>query len=561
MDIGVWLHSLGMERYEAVFRENAIDVDVLRNLTADDLKELGIASVGHRRRLLDALAELRARPKSPRGAGSPGEAKGERRQVAVLFADLCGFTQMSREVDAEEVLAVLDRYFEQTDRIIDQHGGHIGQHVGDCVMAVFGAPVSYGNDVERAVRAALTIRDRMPELSRASGRSVSVHIGIAAGEVVASGTDSATYREYTVTGDTVNLASRLTDAAEPGQILISETVRRPLADRLDCVERGSLSLKGFAQAVAAWGITGLRCSRPSRPLVGRDQELRQFRSVLRSCRETGGGRTVLLRGEAGIGKTRLVEEFEREAQETGFLSHTGLVLDFGASTGGGAIQSLVRGLLAQKGSFDGDASATDVERALDTGLIDAGDALFIEDLIDLPMGFEDRAVYEAMDNEMRVRGRRDALTRIVQRASRQQPRVLVVEDIHWSDESTLRDLAGLSATMAECPAVLVLTARTHGDSNEEPWRVAIGEPCTLIDVGPLSVSDAHAMARSFPGTQADRARRCIARAAGNPLFLEQLLNDALDGEGTGVDQIKDVTTSLIKMSLRGFIAKAAEKSP
>ncbi|MBB5510202.1 adenylate/guanylate cyclase domain-containing protein [Paraburkholderia atlantica] len=535
MDVAVWLHNLGMERYEPVFRENAIDADVLRNLTADDLKELGIASVGHRRKLLAALTELRARTEEPRhGAASPAEAKGERRQVAVLFADLCGFTQMSREVDAEEVLAVLDRYFEQADRTVEQHGGHVDKHVGDCVMAVFGAPVSHGNDVERAVRAALAIRDGMPDLARALGRPVSVHIGIAGGEVVASGTGSATHREYTVTGDTVNLASRLTDAAEPGQILISETVRRPLADRLDCVERGALSVKGFAETVTAWSIAALLRSRPGRPLVGRHHEMQRFRSVLDSCRETGVGRTVLLRGEAGIGKTRLVEEFEREARESGFLSHTGLVLDFGAATGRGAIQSLVRGLLAPDGSTDADASAAGVEHALDTGLIDAGDALFLDDLVDVPMGFEDRTVYEAMDNEMRVRGRRNALARLVQRASRQRPRVLVVEDIHWSDESTLRDLAGLSATMAGCPAVLVLTARTHGDSSEEPWRAALSEPYSQIDLGPLSTSDAHAMARSFPGAQAGLAGRCIARAAGNPLFLEQLLNDAQDGQGTGV---------------------------
>ena len=534
MDVAAWLHSLGMERYEPVFRENAIDPDVLRNLTADDLKELGIASVGHRRKLLDALAELRARTEPRHLATSPGDVKGERRQVAVLFADLCGFTQMSRAVDAEEVLAVLDRYFELVDRIIEQHGGHVDKHVGDCVMAVFGAPVSHGNDVERAVRAALAVRDGMPDLSRALCRPVSVHIGIAGGEVVASGTGSASYREYTVTGDTVNLASRLTDAAEPGQILISETVRCPLADRLDCVERGALAVKGFAETVPAWDIAGLRRSSRGRPFVGRRDELVEFRSVLHSCRETGSGRTVLLRGEAGIGKTRLVEEFEREARESGFLCHTGLVLDFGASTGRGAIQSLVSGLLAPGGVADGDANATCSEHAIKTGLIDAGDALFLQDLVDLPMAFEDRAVYEAMDNAMRVRGRRHVLTRLVERASRHQPRMLVVEDIHWSDESTLRDLAGLSATLAECPAVLVLTARTHGNSLEEPWRVVIGERYSLIDLGPLSASDAHVMAESFPGAKADLAGRCIARAAGNPLFLEQLLNDAQESDGTGV---------------------------
>lgn len=188
MDVTAWLCSLGMERYEPAFRENAIDADVLCNLTVDDLKELGVTSVGHRRKLLSALAELRARTEPRQAAVNPGEAKGERRQVAVLFADLCGFTEMSREADPEEIVALLDRYFEHVDRIVEQHGGHIDKHVGDAIMAVFGAPVSHGNDVERAVRAALAISDAMPNLSHALERPVVVHIGIAGGEVVASGT-------------------------------------------------------------------------------------------------------------------------------------------------------------------------------------------------------------------------------------------------------------------------------------------------------------------------------------------------------------------------------------
>ncbi|WP_061173129.1 adenylate/guanylate cyclase domain-containing protein [Caballeronia pedi] len=517
MDVAAWLRSLGMERYEPAFRENAIDAAVLRRLTADDLKELGIASVGHRRKLLDALAELR------HPAATPCEAKGERRQVAVLFADLCGFTEMSREADPEDVVAVLDRYFEQVDRIVDQHGGHIDKHVGDAIMAVFGAPVAHGNDLERAVRAALAIRDAMPGLSRALARPVFVHIGIAGGEVVASGTGSATHRAYTVTGETVNLASRLTGAAGSGEILISEAVRRALADRLDCVARGELAVKGFAKSVPAWCVAGLRRSIRERAFVGRRDELRQLRAMLEACRESGGGRTVVLRGEAGIGKTRLVEEIERAARDAGFVCHGGLVLDFGAATGRDAIQSLVRGLL----DFDEDAASSAIERALADGLIDPGDTLFLDDLLDLPMTFADRAVYEAMDNAMRVRGRLHVLTRLVRRASRKRPRLLAVEDIHWSDGSTLRQLAALSATVARCPAMLVLTARTLSDALDDAHY-------TLVDLAPLSASEAQAMAESFPGADADLAGRCIARAAGNPLFLEQLLNDAKEGAETGV---------------------------
>ncbi|MFM0339891.1 adenylate/guanylate cyclase domain-containing protein [Paraburkholderia fungorum] len=534
MDVTAWLRSLGMERYEPAFRENAIDVDVLCNLTVDDLKELGVTSVGHRRKLLDALAELRARTEPRQAAVKPGEAEGERRQVAVLFADLCGFTEMSREADPEEIVALLDRYFEHADRIVEQHGGHIDKHVGDAIMAVFGAPVSHGNDFERAVRVALAISDAMPNLSRDLERPVAVHIGIAGGEVVASGTGSATHRAYTVTGDTVNLASRLTDAAGLGEILISEAVRRPLALRLDCVERGALCVKGFTQPVSAWCIAGFRRAKLDRAFVGRRDELRRFRTVLEACRETGRGRTVVLRGEAGIGKTRLVTEFGREARDSGFVCHGGLVLDFGAAVGRGAVQSLVRGLLSLDDSADVNACMTGIQRAISGGLIDAGDALFLKDLVDIPLTLEDRTVYEAMDNAMRVRSRRNVLTRFVQRASRQHARVLSLEDVHWSDGQTLRDLAALCATVAECPAVLVLTTRTSDDSVDESWRAAAGVQCTLIDLGPLSAGEANAMAESFPGAEADLAKRCIARAAGNPLFLEQLLNNAEESAGIGV---------------------------
>ncbi|SAK58989.1 adenylate/guanylate cyclase [Caballeronia fortuita] len=530
MDVAAWLRSLGLERYEQTFRENAIDGEVLRKLTADDLKDLGVTPVGHRRTLLDALAGLRAHgeagaePEAGKAPARLGEAQGERRQVAVLFADLCGFTDLSRRIDPEDVHALLEQYFDHVDRIVSQHGGRVDKHVGDSVMAVFGAPVSHGNDIERAVRAALAIGEAMPGLSQRVARPVRAHIGIAGGVVVASGTGSATHREYTVTGETVNLASRLTGAAGQGEILISDAVRQCLADRLDCAERGALSVKGFAEPVSAWRVTGLRRSTRDRPFVGRCDELAQFRAILRSCRATRAGCALLLCGEAGIGKTRLLEEFEREARDAGFACHSGLVLDFGAAAGRGAIQSLVRGLLA----LDEPAHADALASAAADGLIDANDALFLDDLLDIPMPPADRTIYEAMDNAMRIRGRRDAVIGLVRRASVRQPRVLSVEDIHWSDAATLRDLAALSATASACPAVLVMTARPLADAFDETWRAAQGAPCSPVDLGPLSDGEAQVMAASFPHAQAQLAGRCIARAAGNPLFLEQLLNHAED---------------------------------
>jgi class 3 adenylate cyclase/tetratricopeptide (TPR) repeat protein len=529
MDVFLWLRSLGMERYEGVFRENAVDADVLRNLTADDLKDLGITSVGHRRKLLDALADMRASARK-----SENETSAERRQVTVLFADLSGFTEMSRELDPEEIVTVLDRYFEHVDRIVEQHGGHVDKHIGDSIMAIFGAPVSHGNDVERAVRSALAIRKTMPALSRVLARSLAVHIGIAGGEVVASGTGSAAHRAYTVTGETVNLASRLTDAAGPDEILVSEGVRRALSERLDCAEREPLAVRGFIKPVAAWCITGLRCADAVRPFVGRLGELQRLRAMLRACRDTGEGHIVLLRGEAGIGKTRLLEEFKREASEAGFACHGGLVLDFGAATGRDAIQSIVRGFLSLDDASDTSAVLHGIERAMSSRLIDDGDALFLKDLLDTPMAIDERTIYEAMDNAMRLAGRRNAVSRLMQRASRLQPRLLFVEDIHWSDAPAQRDLVWLVATAKQCPAVLVLTSRPADDAREEPWLAACGAPYSRVELGPLSIGEAQLMAESFPVAHADLTGHCIARAAGNPLFLEQLLGNVRADDVTGV---------------------------
>src|SRR5580704_6319491 len=322
MDIATWLHDLGLSVYEQAFRENAIELELLPQLTADDLKEIGVILVGHRRKLLDAIAALRASalpaPDDARDARvqspSPVDPIGERRQVTVLFADLVGYTAWGQQLDAEEVHALLNQFFDRADRVVQEHGGHIVRHIGDCVMAVFGAPVAHDNDAERAARAALAIQAAIPEVSVRVGRPVGVHMGVAGGQVVASRTGSASYSEYTVTGNAANLASRLTSAAASGEILVSDETRGALAERFDCAGAGELTIKGFAEPVRAWRLCGLRPGeRERRPFIGRRSELRLLEAALAACRETGRGQAIYVRGEAGIGKTRLVEEIQRTA--------------------------------------------------------------------------------------------------------------------------------------------------------------------------------------------------------------------------------------------------------
>jgi class 3 adenylate cyclase/tetratricopeptide (TPR) repeat protein len=522
MDITTWLRDLGLEQYEKAFAENAIDEEVLPELSDADLERLGVAMLGHRRKLLKAIHSLPAAGDGGIKTGSSPVEEGERRQVAVLFVDLAGYSAMSHELDPEETHALLERFFTLTDTIVNDHGGRVDKHIGDCVMGVFGAPTGHGNDAERAVRAALAIRDAMPGLVAETGHSLGVHMGIAGGQVVASGTGSASHREYTVTGDSVNLASRLTGIAKGGEILLSNAVRIPLADKFDCADAGTFSVKGFTEPVRAWRLVGLRPERSGfRSIVGRDRELRQFQAALANCQTDGRGQTLYIRGDAGIGKSRLILEWQRQAAEAGFSCHTGLVLDFGTGSGRDAVRALVRSLLGLEIASAAEAAAV---KALRDGLVAAEEAVFLNDLLDLEQPAELRRLYEAMDNESRIRGKRQLVSRIVRELSRHRRRLLVLEDIHWAGHNVLTYAAELAGAVSECPALLVMTSRFEGDPLDQEWRARAGfPPLTTVDLGPLRAEDSRAIASAIFGADRGDIDHCVRRAAGNPLFLEQLL--------------------------------------
>jgi class 3 adenylate cyclase/tetratricopeptide (TPR) repeat protein len=533
-DVAEWLQGLGLGQYEQAFRKNDIDGEVLAQLDDADLEKLGV-SLGHRKKLLKAIAAIAAPDVVPAEAGPAMPIEGERRQVTVLFADLADYTWMTQEFGAEAMHDLADRFFGLADDLIERFGGTIDKHIGDCVMAVFGAPVAHGNDPERAVRAALAIRDAMPELSREVGHELRTHIGIASGQVVAS--RGAGHKAYSITGESVNLASRLTDEARPGTILISDAVCRLLWDRIACTELGALPAKGFAEPVLAWTLHGLGkpCEPGERAFVGRGAELRQLEGVLASCREAGIGQTVYVRGEAGIGKTRLVGELQRKATELGFACHTGLVLDFGTATGQDAIGALVRSLLGLSSDSDRAAAEAAAEAALANRLLAAERRVFLNDFLGLPQPTALRALYDAMDHATRSRGKRETLAELVCRSSERRALLLVVEDIHWADQLILEQLADLADSIRQCPVVLAMTSRVEGDPLDGAWRARMsGSSLVTIDLGPLRPQEAAALAEAYVDASGELARRCIDRAAGNPLFLEQLLRHAEQSAETGV---------------------------
>lgn len=540
MEIAVWLRELGLGQHEQAFLDDAITADLLPSLTDEHLRELGLP-LGHRLMVLKAIAAL---PIPDGGAASaPGSkadrsaAAGERRQVTVMFADLAGYTELSNRLDSEDVHTLLERFFGLVDRIVTEHGGNIDKHIGDCVMAVFGAPVAHGNDPERALRAALAIRQAMPALSATIGRELDVHIGVAGGQVVASRLGSDRHREYTVTGETVNLAARLTDAAGTGEILVAEPVRRAVAARFGGVEHENLLVKGFAAPVRAWRLHELRAS-PARtvtPFVGRETQLRQLKGALTACLETGRGQTVHLRGEAGIGKTRLVEEFQRQALAAGLDCHTARVLDFGAGSEHDVIRTLVCSIIDVQANADVGEVGRATDRAGAAGLVGPEDAAFLNNLLGLPQPPDLRGLFEALDNAGRLEGTRSTLARLVESAGRRRPQLLVAEDLHWADRVALGHLARLASVVPDLPALLLLTSRREGDPLDPGWRSSIsGAPLLTIDLGPLGREEALELATGFPGAAERHVDQCLERAAGNPLFLEELLHHAEESAGEGV---------------------------
>jgi class 3 adenylate cyclase/tetratricopeptide (TPR) repeat protein len=462
---------------------------------------------------------------------------GERRQVTVLFVDLSGFTRLSSVLDPEETHGVLNSYFEVIDNIVVNHGGTIDKHIGDCVMAVFGAPTAHSDDPERAVRAALAIHPAMQSLSDKTGRILKVHLGLASGQVVASKTGSGERQEYTVTGDSVNLASRLTAMAGPGETFASNAVHQSLLDRLDGEDVGALSIKGLDRPIPVWRVRGLRSSDSHlihRRLVGRHGELGQFSAIVASCRKVGSGLALYVRGEAGIGKTRLVEEFQRIASRQNFACHAGLVLDFGVGKGQDAIRAIVRSCLECSVQGETDARAA-AERVLSGKLLDPDQLVYLNDLLDLPQPTELRTLYDAMDNPARNRGKQKTVAELLRRLSVRQPQMITIEDLHWADAVSLAHAAELTMLAALCPLVLVMTSRMEGDQLDAIWRSRTrAAPLTTIDLGPLREQDALALASEYNAVSKAFALACVKRSEGHPLFLDQLLRSGGDGDLEGI---------------------------
>lgn len=479
-------------------------------------------------------AELTGAVTAAATASPSAASDAERRPITALFADLSGFTRLSQALDPEEVHRLLERYFDTVDAIVERWGGSVDKHIGDSVMAVFGAPVAHGDEALRAVRAAAEMHRAVPALGTELGHSLTVHIGIAAGEVIASGLGSAQHRAYTVIGNSVNLAARLLQLAGSGETVLDDAVHGGARGIARCQPIDDVHLRGIDAPLRVWRLLELvetASAYEGQAFVGRQGELAQLRTALQSSRASAKGAAVYVRGEAGMGKSRLVDELRQIALGEGFACHTGLVLDFGMAKGRDAIREIVGALLGLAPAAESGERIDATERALSQQRCTEAQRPFLIDLLDLPQPPASRALYEAMDNTARQRGRAAAVASLLRAASAERPVLLIVEDIHWADRITLNYLAELTQAVASLPAVLAMTSRLEGDPLDAAWRAAVrGCPLLTIDLGPLRAEESLQLAGGLFSTSNRFALRCIERAAGNPLFLGQLLRNAEEHE-------------------------------
>jgi class 3 adenylate cyclase/tetratricopeptide (TPR) repeat protein len=582
VEVSKWLENLGLGQYASLFEENDIGWDLLGDIDQETLKDIGVNSAGHRLQILKAAKKLHleettliptsttadtteAPPPEPDAHTMGGEdttawtrTPGERKPVTMLFADIVGSTALTEKLDAEDAHDLLYRATQLMCQSVEDHKGTVCRFMGDGIMAMFGAPVASERHALEACRAAIDMLADVADYSNAlgsdQGNGIDIRVGLNSGEVVVLEVgDDPEKPEYDASGPTVPLAARMEQLAEPGMIWITENTRALAGDLIETTGLPSVSVKGISEPVAVYRLQAVKSATEShgdaakQPLVGRKSELAQFNVLMTTCLESGHGQIVFVRGEAGIGKTRLIEEMANLARVKGFSCHKALVLDFGAGKGQEAIPSLVRSLLnIAPGSNKPERKAA-FEKADNAGIVESEHRVFFNDLLDLEQSPELESIYDAMNPQARNDGKCAAVAALLQNLSASKPLIVVVEDLHWADRTTLNYLAALVSVAPEVSALIVFTSRAEGDPLDASWRARSGEISVVtLDLSPLRREEAVKLVNDFIDASDQLAQRCIERAAGNPLFLKQLLLSVGNDSGDVVpDSIKSLVLSRV----------------
>jgi class 3 adenylate cyclase len=506
---------------------------------------------------------------------SPSAMRGERRQVTVMFADISGFTAMSEKLDPEEVRTLINGCFELLGEAIDRYGGHIDKFIGDEIMALFGAPVAHENDPERALRAALDMMDALAEFNHRHAdkipKALALHFGLNTGLAIAGGIGTRQRQDYSVMGDTVNLAARLEDLSEAGEILVGETTYRLTAPLFEFQPLPPVKVKGKDQPVNVFrllkakaglggqlrGIEGL-----SSPLIGRDVEVERLKAILIRL-EAGHGGVVSITGDAGIGKSRLVHELKLLYAQRGATRWVeGRALSYGENAPYLVAREVLRDHLGLALDLSAAQAKTSLRAAVEQFVPGpSSDEVYpyLAYLLDVPLDEEASRRLKYQAGEALHRQLMSAVQRIVMAAGQQSPLVMVWEDLQWADPSSLHLLESLLAAAQTGVLLLVLVYRRPvSGSRIENFQKAISSVPRLspaaIELLPLSVEQSHELLDNLlgPDTLPDRVKRLmVAKAEGNPFYLEEVIRSLINSGAivAGDDGRWQVTGTLSEITL------------
>ena len=461
--------------------------------------------------------------------GGPYDSGMERKVATVLFADLVDSTGLVTSADPEVVRQRVNRYFEVVAGRIEAHGGTVEKFAGDAVMAAFGVPLTHEDDAERAVRAALEIVPGVEELE------LSVRIGVESGEIVIEDGDSTF-----ATGEAVNLAARLQQAAQPGEILLGPAARRLAASAVEVDDAGPIEVKGRAQPLWTWRV--VRAHDGSRlvatPFVGREEELALLENSLSRAVRDRRAQLVTIFGEPGMGKTRLVTEFTAGLDRVTTLA--GRTLPYGEGVTYWPIASMIK---ASAGITDDDPANEAFEK-----LRASCESEAVADLLAAALGVLGAAEGERAPGQLSW-----AALRWAEQLADAQPLVLVFEDVHWGEEPLLDLVEYLGRSLRDVPVLIVALARPELLDARPAWGGGI-RSASAIDLAPLGGSESEELVDALL-SRADvpPAERglVLERAEGNPLFLEEIVHTLREG---GLEGIPDTLQALIAARIDGLAA-------
>jgi class 3 adenylate cyclase/predicted ATPase len=538
--IADWLEKLGLGQYAQRFAENDIDFDILSDLTDQDLEKIGVTSVGHRRKLLRAIANLKgvekstpavaiavAPPARPRAADTA-----ERRQVTVMFSDLVGSTALSARMDPEDLRELISAYRKCVAEAVRRFGGFVARYLGDGVLVYFGYPEAHEDDAERAVRAGLELIAAVIALKTSA--SLQTRVGIATGLVVVGDlTGSGEAQERGIVGETPNLAARLQGIAEPNTVVIAEATRRLLGNLFELKDLGARDLKGVADPVRAW--VALRAStvesrfealHPSglTALIGRAEETELL--LRRWSRAKGGeGQVVLISGEAGIGKSRLTAALlESLAPEP----HTRLRYFCSPQHTDSAFYPIIGQMERAAGLLHDDTPQQKLDK-LDALLAQTSTSIQDAALIAEMLSLVNDGRYPALELTPQQRRQKtlEALTTQMETLSRQKPVLMIFEDAHWADPTSLESFGRVVDRIRTLRVLLLVTLRPEFDA---PW---VGRPhVAALLINRLAEHEAGAMIDRIVGNMllsASIRQDIIERTDGIPLFVEEMTKAVLEG--------------------------------